>query len=205
MEPDHLTKLDAVFDELATEGRAVVVDSGVPSDQVRYERRLELRHRGQGHVIEVALPEGRLADLGVDALRDLFFDAYAAVYGHAHPHLEVETTTCRLSAQGPVPHVALQRATAGGSEVGAAIKGRRRAYFAEAGGFTDVPVYDRYRLRGSMTFAGPAIVEQVDSTAVIGPNTTVHVDDYLNLIVDLHYDDTVKGARTSARTHAPAR
>jgi len=37
-----------------------------------------------------------------------------------------------------------------------------------------------------MTFPGPAIVEEKDSTAVIGPNATVVVDANSNLIVTLH-------------------
>ena len=37
-----------------------------------------------------------------------------------------------------------------------------------------------------MTFDGPAIVEERDSTAVIGPQATVTVDPYANLIVTLH-------------------
>jgi N-methylhydantoinase A/oxoprolinase/acetone carboxylase beta subunit len=40
-----------------------------------------------------------------------------------------------------------------------------------------------------MTFAGPAIVEERDSTAVIGPDATVTVDRFTNLLVDLHYHD----------------
>ena len=34
-----------------------------------------------------------------------------------------------------------------------------------------------------MGFRGPAVVEEIDSTAVIGPGTTVVIDDYANLVV----------------------
>ena len=34
---------------------------------------------------------------------------------------------------------------------------------------TDVPVYDRYRLGPGATFDGPAIVEERESTVVVGP------------------------------------
>lgn len=183
----HLAALELVFDELTLEGKAVLVESGVPAEDVRTERRVEVRHRGQGHVIEVALPDGALVEIGATALRELFFEQYEKVYGHAHPHLVVEVTTCRLAAVGPVPTVTLAKAPTATATAASAAKGDRRAFFAERGGFVDVPVYDRYRLAAGMTFEGPAIVEQIDSTAVVGPDADVRVDEYLNLIVTLRY------------------
>ena len=32
-------------------------------------------------------------------------------------------------------------------------------------------------------FSGPAIVEQIDSTVVVPPNTTATVDKYLNILI----------------------
>ena len=59
------------------------------------------------------------------------------------------------------------------------------AYFAEAGGFVETPVYDRYALRPGAGFAGPAIVEERESTAVVGPGGRCRVDDGLALIVGM--------------------
>ena len=66
-----------------------------------------------------------------------------------------------------------------------ALKGRRPAYFAEAGEFIETPVYDRYRLAPGATVEGPAIVEERESTAVIGPGGHVRVDESLMLHVEL--------------------
>jgi N-methylhydantoinase A len=52
-------------------------------------------------------------------------------------------------------------------------------------GFADVPVYDRYRLAPGDAFAGPAIVEERESTVVLGPAARARIDDSLNLIADL--------------------
>jgi len=59
------------------------------------------------------------------------------------------------------------------------------AYFAEAGGFVETPVYDRYALGPGAEFTGPAIVEERESTAVAGPGARCRVDDGLALIVEL--------------------
>ena len=45
------------------------------------------------------------------------------------------------------------------------------------------PVYDRYKLGPGAKLSGPVIVEERESTAVIGPGGSVAVDDQLNVIV----------------------
>ena len=53
----------------------------------------------------------------------------------------------------------------------------------EEGGWIECPVYDRSRLGRIARIDGPCIVEQMDSTSVIPPNTYFEVDDYGNIIV----------------------
>ena len=52
-------------------------------------------------------------------------------------------------------------------------------------GFVETPVYDRYALADGMIIAGPAIVEERESTTVLPPGCTARVDAYANLIVTI--------------------
>jgi N-methylhydantoinase A len=102
----------------------------------------------------------------------------------------VAISNCRLTASGPKPEVGLQvTSQLKTGDVEDALKGHRPVYFAEAGGFTETPRYDRSKFASGMAFTGPAIIEEIDSTAVIGPNTQVQVDDINNLIVT--FDDAI--------------
>jgi N-methylhydantoinase A len=186
---ENLGDLEHIYRELEEEGRATLAEAGVPEEAMRFVRQADLRHVGQGHEIVVELPHGDLAgvDLG-EELKPHFYESYERIYGHAHRHLDLEITTCRLTASGPKPTVTLEELRAGGSPE-AAVKGSREAFFAEAGGFVDTPLYDRSKLAPGATFEGPAIVEEVDSTAVIGPGTTVTVDAYANLVVTFDGSD----------------
>jgi N-methylhydantoinase A len=95
-----------------------------------------------------------------------------------------------LTASGPKPEVKLQAALAAADTVAdAAIKGYRPVYFTELNAAVATPIYDRARLPVGVTFTGPAIVEEKDSTAVIGPRSTVSVDAFANLIVTLMWQD----------------
>jgi N-methylhydantoinase A len=44
-------------------------------------------------------------------------------------------------------------------------------------------VYDRYTLGPGATFSGPAIVEERESTLIIGERGRAQVDDQLNVVV----------------------
>ena len=74
----------------------------------------------------------------------------------------------------------------GGDEVAAGdpVKGARDAHFPEFGTLT-CTVYDRYAFRPGNTFNGPAVVEERESTTVLGPDTKARVDEYLNLLVNI--------------------
>ena len=52
--------------------------------------------------------------------------------------------------------------------------------FADGAGVRSLP-----RSRPAMRFDGPAIVEERESTVVLGPDARARIDDALNLIADL--------------------
>jgi N-methylhydantoinase A len=52
-------------------------------------------------------------------------------------------------------------------------------------GSVSCAVYDRYALAPGATFAGPALVEERESTCCIGPDARVSVDQFLNLVIEL--------------------
>ncbi len=71
-----------------------------------------------------------------------------------------------------------------GGSADSALKGQRPVYFPDVG-YRDVPVYDRERFTAGMTFSGPAIVEERESTAVIWPGDRARIDDYLAMVVEI--------------------
>ena len=182
---ETLSDLDAVYAEMEHEGRATLAQAGVPTEEMRFMRSADLRHIGQGHEVTVELPAGELHANGLDKIRETFFARYEEIYGYAHRHLALEIMTCRLTATSSKPTVNLSRVERDADSAAKALKGKRCAYFAEAGGFVETPVYERYALRAGATFTGPAIVEERDSTAVVGVGARVAVDEYLNLMVSL--------------------
>lgn len=169
--------------EMENEGRELLAGSGVPSDQIRVRREVDMRYVGQGHEIRVALPSGSLADNSLEPLRIAFETTYRQIYGRLGPPVRVEIMNWRMLCSGPEPKVRLRVVRDSQQKTGPR-KGTRLAYFPERGGYVETPVYDRYALLPEAKFAGPAIVEERESTVVIGPGGSCHLDEQFNLIVE---------------------
>ena len=89
--------------------------------------------------------------------------------------------TLRLVAEVPVPHLRLPRAAPGrGAD---ARIGQRPLYDLTRAEFADAHVYDRARLGANDRIAGPAIIEQYDSTTVVLAGQALTVDELGNLVI----------------------
>src|SRR5437667_683591 len=203
--------VNQLFAEMEAEGRALLARAGVAASDVRVARIAEMRYLGQGHEVEAAVPLGNLSAERLPTITASFEAAYRALYHRLPQGVPIEALNWRVTVAGPDPKIALtsrtepprvsvrpplvragltapatttRRGSARPNSANYAIKGRRRAYFAESGDFVETAVYDRYALTTGMTLTGPAIVEERESTAVIGPGGRARVDAGLALIVE---------------------
>lgn len=166
------------LDAMREDGARQLRRTGVADDDVRLEVAVDARHRGQGESLTVALGEG----LGGDPRRRLdeaFEEAYVHLYGRRPPGVETEVLTWRLRVMGPAP--ALRPATFGGG--GGTGKGRRRIWAEERHAFVEADVVDRYRLTPGEVVRGPAVIEERESTAIVGPGGRAELDGAGNLVV----------------------
>jgi len=116
-------------------------------------------------------------------LQDRFHAAHKAAYGFSSEGEPTEIVSLRLAAIGAIQRPELREIARGGDNPGAALKARRRAYFHEAGGALDCPIYDRARLAAGNLIAGPAVIEQMDTTTLLPPGATATVDRIGNLLL----------------------
>ena len=175
--------VNAFYGAMAADATRALVEAGGDAATIAVERRVEMRYVGQGFEIEVPVPGGVLGpDLGA-VLHERFLERYDELFGRRITGVAVETVTWRLTASGPTPNVNLnfrgQRIDAGAAE-----KGERQVHFPETG-FASCKVYNRYGLAAGTKLRGPVVVEERESTVVAGPDTTVSIDRYLNLVIDI--------------------
>ncbi|MBI3968456.1 MAG: hydantoinase/oxoprolinase family protein [Chloroflexi bacterium] len=203
------TRLNGLFAEMEESGRALLTTGGVDSRAIRVERLAEMRYAGQTHEITVALPVRAYTATDALALLRRFQAGYRRLFGHALADVPVETLNWRSRVWAPSQLAAadLQLARPARTETAARArtdsalpttpnqtapalpdtppKGRRRAYFAEAGGFVECPVFDRYALAPGAEIVGPALIEERESTFVLGPGMRGTVDQWQNVMAEL--------------------
>ena len=176
-----------LLDEMAEEGRGVLERSGLSAEQISYKRSTDMRYVGQGHEVAVMLPDGVLSAEHLSRISKLFNDAYRALYGREGPDVPLEVINWRVVASGPRPELNLKLPTNRRRE-GNARRGFRRAYFPEPGEYIETAVYDRYALDVGMEFIGPGIVEERESTLIVGARGKARVDERLNIVVELNHE-----------------
>ena len=177
--------LNGMFSNLEQQGTALLAGSGAEADDITHTRSVDIRYIGQGHEVRVPVPGEVLGEKDYQTLQQGFDRVYRDLYGRSGPEVGLEALTWRVVSAGPAPVVHRQTGDRPPADR-AALKGRRPAYFPENASFRDTPVYDRYRLREGDEMAGPAIIEEQESTAVIGPGGHIRVDSQLNLVVTLN-------------------
>ena len=170
--------------EMSEEGRRVLEGSGLSSADITYQRTADIRYVGQGHEVSVPLPDGFLGAAQLPQITSSFEEIYRGLYGRKGPDVALEVINWRVVASGPRPEMSVKLPhQPSGLD---ARKGSRRAYFPECGGYTETAVYDRYGLKAGTQLNGPAIVEERESTLIIGPRGWARIDSNLNIIMEFN-------------------
>jgi N-methylhydantoinase A len=186
----HLDDIDwatinHMLEEMEAEGREFLRRAAVPDDEITVTRFADMRYSGQGHEIAVAIPTGTLTSASIPRIEENFYRAYEQLYSRSLKGVAIESVSWRLLVSAAQPQVSFNYGDTDSPSRQAAQKGSRAVYFPEIGGYIDCPVYDRYLLRMGESFDGPAILEERESTLVIGPQSRVMIDGIRNAVVQL--------------------
>ncbi len=184
LEEMNWDRVNRMLKDMEEEGISFLENSGIEKKEARVQRIADMRYAGQGHEISVAIPEGLLNKESIKEIEKRFIDEYELRYSRSIDKVPMETVTWRVIVSGPTPEVTPHLSKS--NDVGNALKGSRPVCFASLGSQAiDCPVYNRYLLQEGDRFPGPAIIEEMESTSVIGPNTSVEIDEYKNIIVTI--------------------
>ena len=174
-----------LLEEMAGEGRKVLQSSGLADDEITYGRVADMRYMGQGHEVSVPLPDGNLQITHTAEINTRFEQIYETLYGRRGPDVPLEVINWRVVASGPRPQMNIRLSTDSRTKNNQR-KGSRLAFFPETGGYVETAIYDRYSLQRGFEFAGPAIIEERESTLIIGAHGQARVDERLNIEIKLN-------------------
>ncbi len=181
LEDIDVLEIERAFAGLEETGAAELAREGLTGERITFLRQVDLRYVGQSFELTIPLAEAAFDTAQAGTLRERFHAEHDRVYGFSAPAEAVELVSLRLTTVGRIEKLPLRALVR--SEGTPAPKEHRQVFFAEAGRFVECPIHDRYALGAGASFAGPAVVEELDSTVVVHPGFGVEIDDVGNLLI----------------------
>ena len=176
-------EIDHIYDDLAKLTSQALIQTGIPHEDIEFERSADMRYVGQGFEVTTPLPTAFGTGTTAAAVQS-FYDIYDELFSHHLTNVDVEALTWRLRATAPSPSPPISR-RANGADTSGTPESKRRVYFPDSGEFHEVPVLDDATLSVGRELEGPALIEQSGCTTVIGPNERFTADAHGNLLISL--------------------
>ena len=176
-----MTEVHRVLAEQVARGIAINAAQQGEIERTEIVHSADMQFRGQTHLIRVAIPDPRITR---EALQALFEEAYFARFQIRMPEIRATLVNLNTSVTGRralFPVASLLDPTARATSLEGARTGTRPVF--AGGAWVACPIYARDALPLGATFAGPAILEQPDTTTFIEPGATLRVDEVGNLRV----------------------
>lgn len=170
-------QMEMLFREMEKEGAKVLMKAET-SEKITFDRSIDMRFVGQGSETNVPVPGENFAGIAKEEIRRLFDEKYKVLYGRTYPESPAEFVSFKVRAGLPQRTLKLHKLEKKTGSIHDAIKGKRPAYSPAARDFIPYTVFDRYGLFPGASFKGPAIIEERESTAIVGEDASVSVDEY---------------------------
>lgn len=174
-------RVNAMIDGMKEKGFAFLTKAGIRKKDATIRIVSDMRYSGQGHEIMIVIPTGKLSEKSIPEIVTNFKEEYQLRYGRSIENISIESVTWRVLVSGPSPELIPKQAVLG--KHSKALKGKRQVYFGNS--YIDTSVYDRYAIEVNKKINGPCIIEEFESTTVIGMDSVVWLDENRNIIIDL--------------------
>ena len=167
------------------EGAAILQQAG-KDETVIFERTLMMRFVGQGAETDLSLEQKSFNQWEKAQIRALFDEVYRKLYGRTYPETPVEFVTFKVRASLPQREFRIPPLQQTTGELSDCIKGERRAFSLVRKEYVPFRVYDRLKLFPGAVMKGPAIIEEKESTIIVGEDAKASVDDHGFVWIDLN-------------------
>ena len=171
----HVAEINRLFAEMTAEAAAVVAEAA-PGRATQAKRIAYMRYVGQAHEIEVELPV-RNYDAGDPArVQELFEAEYRRLFNRLVPGVDIEAMSWKAEVSTVVPPPERrQMAAAGAVPEPLAL---RPLFEPAKGGYVEAPNYRRDRLPPGARIAGPAVIEEDETSTVLTGSFDAIVHDW---------------------------
>ncbi len=169
--------IELLFKELENESAKILKGAG-KTDNIIHKRTLLMRFVGQGAEIDLVIENKDFEKFSKDEIRKMFDNEYKRLYGRTSAESPVEFVTFKVRASLPQKPFRISELTTKNRDIEKCIKGQRSAFSIIKKDYIPFTVYDRSKLFPNAEFKGPAIIEERESTIVMGEDAVARVDEF---------------------------
>lgn len=170
-------EIETLFNELEKES-AHILEDAARGKKIMYERTLLMRFVGQGAETDLVVEAKAFHTFSKTHIRDLFDEEYKRLYGRTYHETPVEFVTFKVRASLPKRPFSIPKLSNKTRYIKDCIKGKRPAFSIIQKEYIPFTVYDRSKLFPDATISGPAIIEERESTIVMGEDADARVDEF---------------------------
>ncbi len=174
--------VDRELGRLADQANAAMRAEGFGTDEVVMERAIDLHYRGQLWSVRVPLAAGGFT---ADDARQRFEAEYRRLYGHVQPSGSIMAAALRVVARAATGAPRSAAADARGAVPVAAAPIDMRRVWHEGDGWRETAIRDGSTLRAGDSVTGPAVIEELTTTVLLGPGDRLIVDAAGNFMIDV--------------------
>ena len=179
--PDEMNKF---YEELEDN---INKNLGSNSDLISISRFADMRYEGQAFELTVPVPNGKLNQLNISHLPELFESEHESTYGHRYPG-DKNVQIVNLRTTGKLESNFRRNIDVNKMQEYNTRKtfknNDRKAYFGKNFGYINTPVINRWDLT-QKPHNGPIIVEEYENTIVIPPDSNMRLDDFGNILIEI--------------------
>ncbi|MDY6793131.1 MAG: hydantoinase/oxoprolinase family protein [Thermodesulfobacteriota bacterium] len=178
-------EIEQLFNELEQESAGILEDSATGRNII-YERTLLMRFVGQGAETDLVIEPKPFDTFSKKDIRRLFDQEYKRLYGRTYHETPVEFVTFKVRASLPKRPFSIPKLSNDTCDMTICIKGQRPAFSIIQKDYIPFTVYDRSKLFANAKVSGPAIIEERESTIVIGEDANARVDEFGFVWIELN-------------------
>jgi N-methylhydantoinase A len=173
-------RVQRLVDEMAAEGGKQLAREHIAESRRRFVLNFDCRYAKQYHEVSFPVPMEALQRGEIGRIRNAFHAEHNRLYGYSleDQGTPIELINVRIQAVGITDKPAYRKLDRVGENPSAALKGERRIVLPESGHTQSVPVYDGDRLQFGNRIAGPAVIEQVNTSFLVSSSYDCICDAY---------------------------
>jgi N-methylhydantoinase A len=175
-----IEKFQALFHDMEKEATALLKSEHIPENAIQHIYSLDMRYIKQYHEVNVEIRKENLEKGDLVSIVRSFHPEHNRLFGYSleEEKTPIELINLRLLSVGRTVKPRFKQEKYDKKDPEKALKMMRKVYLPLLEQYVDIPVYDGHKLRYGNKVAGPALIEQVNTTTFVTPEYNVLCDRY---------------------------